>query len=312
MDKSIASSLVRVKWLALMLMGNFRIKTPTAGLEVISYIPLLHLFIESEAAMKFRRIQGHLRLTDSGLKTTTLNKRGHRFICRGYFSKLGVAEEETDEIPTTMVWNRRFSVIEYSFAQGKPVKTVDLDFHTDGAFTSTSAGAAVVVVNREGLITEEEAIYLGRNSSAYPAEILAIKSATELIQLRWPEYRVITLYSYCQAALKAVGQNFVKSQLVLDTIAALNKAARNNIIHLRWVKGHCGIISNERADVLAKEGASDPLREAAQIRKLPLSVIKSLNREGLELWWNEYPTRLSSVSQGCCGRVWKGDTKNPY
>ena len=107
-----------------------------------------------------------------------------------------------------------------------------------------------------------------------------------MILLRWPEYRVITLYSDCQAALQAVGQNFVKSQLVLDTVAALNQAARNNVIHLRWVKSHCGIIGNERADVLAKEGALDPLREAAQILKLPPSIIKSLHREGLERRWN--------------------------
>ncbi len=238
--------------------------------------------------MKFRRIQGHLRLQDTALKTTTLSKRGHRFICRGFLSKLGVAEQETDEIPTTMVWNRRFSVINDSFAKGKPVKTVDLDFYTDGAFFGRNAGAAVVVTNKEGLIVEEEAIYLGQNSNAYQAEILAIKSAAELIQLRWPEYRVITLYSDCQAALQAVGQNFVKSQLVLDTVAALNQAARNNVIHLRWVKGHCGIIGNERADVLAKEGALDPLREAAQIPKLPPSVIKSLHRDGLERRWNEH------------------------
>ena len=59
-----------------------------------------------------------------------------------------------------MVWNRRFSVIDDSFAEGKPVRTVDLDFYTDRAFTGTSAGAAVVVVNREGLIAEDEAIYL--------------------------------------------------------------------------------------------------------------------------------------------------------
>ncbi len=40
--------------------------------------------------------------------------------------------------------------------------------------------------------------------------------------------------------------------------------------------------------MLAKEGALDPLREAAQIPKLPPSLIKSLHREGLERRWNEY------------------------
>ncbi len=60
MEKSMASSLVRVNTLALMLLGNFRTKNPTAGQEVITYIPSFHLFIESEAAKKFRRIQGHL------------------------------------------------------------------------------------------------------------------------------------------------------------------------------------------------------------------------------------------------------------
>ncbi len=122
-----------VNRLALMLIGNFRIKTPTAELEVITYIPPLHLFIESEMAMKFRRIQGHIRVSDAALRTTTL-KRGHRFICRGFLSKLGMAEQETDTVPTTMVWNRRFSGINDNFIKRKPVKTVDQDFYTDGAF----------------------------------------------------------------------------------------------------------------------------------------------------------------------------------
>ena len=53
---------------------------------------------------------------------------------------MGVAEQETDEIPTTMVWNHRFSVINDSFTKRKPVKTVDLDFYTDGAFFGRNAG----------------------------------------------------------------------------------------------------------------------------------------------------------------------------
>ena len=77
--------------------------------------------------MKFRRIQGHLTILDSALRTTTLRRRGHRFICRGFLSKLGVAEQEADKILTTMVWNSRFSVINDSFIKGKTVKTADLD-----------------------------------------------------------------------------------------------------------------------------------------------------------------------------------------
>ncbi len=53
-----------------------------------------------------------------------------------------------DEIPTTMVWKFRFPVTNDSFAKGKPVKTVDLDFYTHGAFLGSNAGAVVIVLNR--------------------------------------------------------------------------------------------------------------------------------------------------------------------
>ncbi len=80
---------------------------------------------------------------------------------------MGVAEQETDEILTTMVWNRCFSVINDFCTKRKPVKTVNLDFYTDGAFFSRNAGAAIVVTNQEGLIVEEEAFYLGQNFSVH-------------------------------------------------------------------------------------------------------------------------------------------------
>ena len=72
---------------------------------------------------------------------------------------------------------------------------------------------------------------------------------------------------------------------MLDTVAALNQAAQNNVIHVRWVKGHCGIIGNERADVLVKDGAFDPLQEAVQIPiYLPASsspsIVRDLNAGG--------------------------------
>ncbi len=113
----------------------------------------------------------------------------------------------------------------------------------------------------------------------------------------WPEFRVITLSSDFQADLQVVRQNFVKSQLVLDTVTVLNQVARNNIIHLRWVKGHCGIISNERANVLAKEGTSDPQREATQFPKSPPIIIKAFQHEGLDSRWNKYWQSFSDCYQ---------------
>ncbi len=73
-----------------------------------------------------------------------------------------MAEAETDKIPTTMVWNRRISVINESFSKGRHEKTIDIDINIITAYTDTSAGATVVAVNREGLIIEEEALYLGQ------------------------------------------------------------------------------------------------------------------------------------------------------
>ncbi len=46
-DKSIVSSLVRVNRFALMLMGNFRTKTPTAGCSILAMTPKLLRFAYS-------------------------------------------------------------------------------------------------------------------------------------------------------------------------------------------------------------------------------------------------------------------------
>jgi hypothetical protein len=42
----------------------------------------------------------------------------------------------------------------------------------------------------------------------------------------------------------------------LDALSAL---ASHNEVTLMWVPGHCGILGNEKADELARQGAAKPL-----------------------------------------------------
>ena len=80
--KTIIQRLTKLNRLSLLLLGNFRRSTPTAGLEIILHQPPLHLWIKKEALSAYLRTMGHRRLPAAELFTQDRNKVGHRQICR--------------------------------------------------------------------------------------------------------------------------------------------------------------------------------------------------------------------------------------
>ena len=60
-----------------------------------------------------------------------------------------------------------------------------------------------------------------------------------------------------QAAILALNNNKITSQLVYDAIVELNHLSINKTVIINWTKAHVGTPGNERADVLAKTGARE-------------------------------------------------------
>lgn len=91
-----------------------------------------------------------------------------------------------------------------------------------------------------------------------------------------------------QAAIKALVSPIIKSELVLKTIETLNEVGLNNSIIFHWVRAHVGTDGNERADELAKEGASTPKNDNGEFADVPFAHIKGIISEHIITRWNNY------------------------
>ena len=62
-----------------------------------------------------------------------------------------------------------------------------------------------------------------------------------------------------QAALRALSSQKVTSRLGVECLDTLSALASRNEVTLVGVPGHCGVLGNEKADELARQGAAKPL-----------------------------------------------------
>ncbi len=96
-----------------------------------------------------------------------------------------------------------------------------------------------------------------------------------------------------QAALLALASFRITSRLVKETVDLLNEVGGRNLLTLHWIQAHVGHSGNEKADQLAKQGASDLSLWRTEVIDAPLSYVKSAFRGKLdELWssiWNRRP-----------------------
>ena len=68
------------------------------------------------------------------------------------------------------------------------------------------------------------------------------------------EDRYVKLFSDSRLAIQALNNSTVSSQLVKDTISAINLVGgKVDRLEISWIKVHVGHIGNERADQLARE-----------------------------------------------------------
>lgn len=102
-------------------------------------------------------------------------------------------------------------------------------------------------------------------------------------------YQSISIFIDSQATIKALCANWFKSALALECWEKLNKISESNHIWLTWVPSHQDIMGKERADYLAKTGASKALLGAEPAIGTPQShtkhIIKKLRNERFINHW---------------------------
>ena len=286
--------------LATMLMGPVRTKTPSAGLEIITYLVPLDLLIQGEA------IAASYRLKNKPAQWLGFGPqgKGHLKWISDLESELHITPKTPDAITPVLRWTKKYTVDLSSLSTGDNPDVIGISCYTDGSKIKTAegepTGAGYVIINRNKPgkpILDFNHKYLGTSPTVFQAELTAITEACPTIAKVFEPstankhkfgilpHKEVTFFSDSQAALLSLDHHIIKSLTVLDCHNNLNLLAKTCKVTLRWIKAHVDHRGNEMADQEAKQGA---LLGGSVLLPLPLSktIVRSQIRTRIDQAWN--------------------------
>nr|XP_034192554.1 uncharacterized protein LOC117609902 [Osmia lignaria] len=219
---------------------------------------------------------------------------GHTEVLRDRGSEL-ILTQGGDRCKTVYLFRREYNVIiperEKWLEDPSGILTPGgLVWFTDASKTGSGTGAGIA-----GESPKVEMTYkLGHHVTFFQAEVFAIWACAKYNLEKDHSGKHIYICSDSIAALGAIHKVEVGSKLVKDCILTLSQLSLNNRVKLLWVPGHAGIPGNERANELARLGAtsSQPCHE------YPIGVstyaLKGLAKD----WLNQEFTRLWNNANG--------------
>ena len=83
-----------------------------------------------------------------------------------------------------------------------------------------------------------------------------MKSAAEALISNNPSGKRIVFHLDNQVTLKTLVSTVIRKKTSKETRETLNKLGRKNTVALEWEEAHVGILGNEEADKLAKDGGN--------------------------------------------------------
>ncbi|MEC8785004.1 MAG: ribonuclease H family protein, partial [Pseudomonadota bacterium] len=260
--------------LALMSLGFFRHSTPTAGLEIITNTCPLWLHTQKEAFAAYIRTT-HVRKFEDDTMRTTLNstKVGHRQFIQHYLEEYGFENENSDHITEEVFqWDKKYKISLESFKEGLPQTSDEYLAFSDGSKSTAGQTGSGYVVYQHDVQKQTKSFHLGKHTTVFQAEIYAILKVAEYLDNLRLRGKNITIHSDSQAAILALQNARVTSNLVHLTMYQLNNVAEQNTVTIVWVKAHVGHKGNEKADELAKEGAADEENHVTDIPNVSVAV----------------------------------------
>ena len=281
----IRKKLSSLQRLGLMQLGHFRKGTPSAGLDVITDTLPLHLQIQTEMMKTVVRLGDRLTEDWDG-ERKGLRQQGHIHYAKNLTREANVPELFLDPCLKEKVWEKNFDII---IEDGTEDYIEDhYNIYTDGSKLQDGATGAGFYMSSPDDHEEDtsETIYLGKMATVFQGEVEAIMSAADHAADR-PLDKPITIFSDSQAAIQALKSWDVTSNTVKNCIGSLNTLAKKTRVTIRWIRAHVGHQGNERADTLAKEGASSPIQGCEPYCKIPKAETNKMITAYVTKKWNE-------------------------
>ena len=284
---TVRQKLKSLQRMALMSLGFFRHSTPTAGLEVITNTSPLDLHCRKEAAAAYIRTTHTRRLTDNEMKTNLHSTAvGHRQYIQAYLNEYEFENEATDSLHEEVFqWDKKYKINLESFKDGQPHEDNTIKIFSDGSKDQSGNTGSGYVIYRPNQPTQERHFHLGKYTTVFQAEVYAIQKAAEYVDSLNLRGKTLNFYSDSQAAIQALNNSRVTSNVVHLTMYQLNNIGENNTILVNWIKAHVGHTGNEKADELAKAGAADTENHVTDIPNVSTAIIRQRLTDCIRKQW---------------------------
>ena len=276
--KTMKEEMDRLQRIVLLGMTHSLRSTPTVVLENILGLPPLDLFVLGEAlkARTRNRKKNDKNWDGLGKKGLCTKILGHReFLDKELEEKELPQELPTDTITAINNWIRRMEL-----------KDPDIIIYTDGSKDEQGEAGYGWAACKGDQVIEEESGALGE-ATVFQSELIAIQSALLWLLSNPHKLKVKSclIRSDSQAAIHAIFAREVKNKIVAEITKLWEKASRDFLLDLVWIKGHANETGNELADFLAKEGSKKNISGTNPIVPVPYCTIKrKINEMVGEKW----------------------------
>ena len=276
--------------------------TPTMTMEIVTDTFPLDLYLKKEAACAYVRLQNVLTLTWHGVSRSG-NQRSHLKSLHHLIRDLGIheimvkqdvcdANNPADVVVQQDTFTDSSKYMEYLDSEEFPLLVF-----TDGSKMEGRVGCAYRIRTKEGIL-KDLGFRIPDRCSVYQAELSAIQQAAKKI-VRENYEGAVTFFVDSQAAMLGLRSGRIRSQVVLDTIIALEDMGRP--YQFVWVKSHSGVEDNEAVDELAKEGTK---KDTVWDTPIPKNEIKEMVLSALREQWDE---SWQNYSEARMSKKWYGN-----